>query len=1181
MFLLRAADMLYTVFSNSFEVLRESLAVNLAADNKKDTGFVFKDTTVVVPSQAAGDMLRRFFADRTGVCAGLSFKTLGQWFIKFGRPLIGLGEAGTELEFLIWDICHSDLPERHPRLKKFLDGKTPAERFEFAMHCAAVFSRYATYRLDWVLRWMGKPPRAHAENDPRYAAEEAALNRHPDYAWQKDMWRELARRVTDMPEARELNDLFEIEDRMVRAWHEKREERVHIFMPFTVPPLVLPLIKQMAEDAESDIYLYVLNPSSEYWYEALPQAAFDWDYGSEDNAVYQYLRRNAASSRAMIERVWTFLNLEGGADFVGMEPETKPDDPVAVTHTRHFFDPVTERLQDLKLESPQDADAYFVDPGKDTFLKALQRSVLTLKTAQGEMPDPADGSVIVGRAPSLIREVEILVDWLQYIFRTQKDVTPADVLVVTPDIEGAAGVIEAVMNAQPESRKIAWTIADDRVSDRAMALETWKALVELLFSRADASDLEAWLEMPQAQKRWQMTADDLALIHAWLVAGGYRFGFSEAHIERLVSEGEADAADTDGSLTRALERLTAGLFFGESRERVFGDVRPAPGAERRWESVLENEELFARLTEVAALLETKRAKLAAMGEAADPEVLKNFFVSLTTELTDFTEDEEAAQAIRGSLETAARALEATMKGRPVNPRVFAKAATTHVADALFHRTGNGLTFAGMKEFRGLPYKVIAVVGLNRDSAFPGTNTAEEFDLMAPGTSAGMRARRGDRDSRSDNRNIFLDLFLAARRFFYVSYAEGFERTQLKPPSVVQEDFLRFAAAASGIRDVAGQVTVPAALTPTGRANFVTGKLKRWKTVNTAAGDALNAACAVNFRGEVPRFADARSVLTPEQNTVTVNDIAQYFTKPSDFVLRKFGVVLPDAGEAETVPLSPSDDGLGRYQALNAVRGPIAQGVSPVRLAAAEALDPLNGAPGVREWIRRGMIEQTAAFYAQIRDMRIVQEFPEETVEIPADWGLTYLKKLVLPALTLYENPDGGEPLAVLVAVSGSEVRRKLIESAMMNAFGRTFSLRVMYVMKGNAPHDAIAPGYFGTIPGMETPVCDTIARSLLSLYECLFTSVTVVADNNENGFSGGDAILWRGYEGSERLAAAERFSKPLDYLFAPDLYVGKKDKKKRKGDIPILVTALKTYADALVAAVKNEAGDVSGESHGN
>ena len=80
-----------------------------------------------------------------------------------------------------------------------------------------------------------------------------------------------------------------------------------------------------------------------------------------------------------------------------------------------------------------------------------------------------------------------------------------------------------------------------------------------------------------------------------------------------------------------------------------------------------------------------------------------------------------------------------MKGRPVNPRVFAKAATTHVADALFHRTGNGLTFAGMKEFRGLPYKVIAVVGLNRDSAFPGTNTAEEFDLMAPGTSAGMRA----------------------------------------------------------------------------------------------------------------------------------------------------------------------------------------------------------------------------------------------------------------------------------------------------------------------------------------------------------------------------------------------------------------------------------------------------------
>ena len=86
MFLLLAADMFYTVFSNSFEVLRESLAVNLAADNKKDTGFVFKDTTVVVPSQAAGDMLRRFSPIARACARGFPLKRSASGLLSSADP---------------------------------------------------------------------------------------------------------------------------------------------------------------------------------------------------------------------------------------------------------------------------------------------------------------------------------------------------------------------------------------------------------------------------------------------------------------------------------------------------------------------------------------------------------------------------------------------------------------------------------------------------------------------------------------------------------------------------------------------------------------------------------------------------------------------------------------------------------------------------------------------------------------------------------------------------------------------------------------------------------------------------------------------------------------------------------------------------------------------------------------
>ena len=72
----------------------------------------------------------------------------------------------------------------------------------------------------------------------------------------------------------------------------------------------------------------------------------------------------------------------------------------------------------------------------------------------------------------------------------------------------------------------------------------------------------------------------------------------------------------------------------------------------------------------------------------------------------------------------------------------------------------------MRQLRGLPYKVIVLWGLNEDSSFPGASHAEEFDLMK------RFPRRSDRDSRTDNRNIFLDLLLAARSKFLISYTEA-------------------------------------------------------------------------------------------------------------------------------------------------------------------------------------------------------------------------------------------------------------------------------------------------------------------------------------------------------------------------------------------------------------------------
>ncbi len=1172
--------MLHTVFSNSYEVLREALYINVKGDNKRRTTpeALFKDTEVVVPSQAAGDALRRFFADRDGICAGIAMKSIGQWFIKFGRPLIGMGEAGSELEFLLWKTMEAPgFVEDFPRLKAFLEKKTPAERYGFAMHVAAVFSRYSTYRLDWVLQWMGVKAESDFADDERARREKAALHAHPDYGWQKALWGAINRALYDLKAAEDLKNLARIEDKMTKAGAENRGETVHIFMPFMLPPLILPMLKKLAEGEfadEADVYLYLLNPSSEYWYESLPRGACDWKTESGAEPVLAYLRRNAASTRAVVERVYAFLNEEGAVPLVGAEPESDADDEAAVkiTPTTVVFDPVLQRLQDLKLSTEQETDAYYVMPGTDTFLRALQSAFLTLSLEPvREVKDVLDGSVVVCRAPGLIREVENLVDWLQSVFVSSPDLRPEDVLVVTPDVNAAAGVIEAVMSAQPRERQLPWTVVAPQASAVKLAVESWERLVKLLFSRGDRAALEAWLELPLVLKRWQMSAADLAVIHRWLEAGGYRFGFSDAHVAALCAKNPGEENDTDGTLAKAMERLTLSFLMEGDRPVVLGDVTPADGD--GWQDgVVENAPLFERFSVLAERLEAKRRELAAWGNAATPEAMKDFLASLAADFLDFSEAPEALSAIQLSLSAVTDAMELTLGSAvTVVPEVFAKSACAHVADIAQHRTPSGITFAGMADFRGLPFRVVAVLGLNRDSAFPGFNRTEEFDLMAAGRESGVTARRGDRDSRLDNRNIFFDLFTAARDKFFVSYSEGYEKGQEMPPSVVVEDFLAFLREATGDEAIAEKLTVRVPLTAMSRRNYapVEAGGRPWRNVDPALLKAVKAAEAENYSRPEAVFAQGAEALLAEETTVGADAVVKYFDGPDRFVLRRFGVSVDEdekKANADAVPseaLMASDDALAasvrkRREAASALAG-----VPQEELLRAAALDPKNGAPGLRE---TALATEIAGVYRAAEAYQTLQ--PAGAIEaktVPAACGLS----LRFPLQRLFKNPDGEtEPLAAVITFSKSERRRLRLLQCLRNACcpEDRFQLRLIAADAEEAePVVRDLPDYLVAGEGGAT-VAEDVANALLRLFAVLRQRASVVpGEIHRNEVRASAALLWRGEEDWIQSLEADNFTKALNKFFG-DADPEKKDKKKVETEDSTLAALLRA-AEALYNVV--------------
>ena len=95
----------------------------------------------------------------------------------------------------------------------------------------------------------------------------------------------------------------------------------------------------------------------------------------------------------------------------------------------------------------------------------------------------------------------------------------------------------------------------------------------------------------------------------------------------------------------------------------------------------------------------------------------------------------------------------------------------------------GVTFCAMLPMRGIPFQVVALIGMS-DGAFPRRSRPPGFDLIA------RNPRRGDRSLRDEDRYLFLEAILSARKYLYLSYiGQSIRDNSEMPPSVLVSEFL--------------------------------------------------------------------------------------------------------------------------------------------------------------------------------------------------------------------------------------------------------------------------------------------------------------------------------------------------------------------------------------------------------
>jgi exodeoxyribonuclease V gamma subunit len=293
----------------------------------------------------------------------------------------------------------------------------------------------------------------------------------------------------------------------------------------------------------------------------------------------------------------------------------------------------------------------------------------------------------------------------------------------------------------------------------------------------------AVLDEPAVQRRFGFAEGDLDTVHAWVREAQIRWGVDGEH------RASFDLPATHEHTWRfGLDRLLLGYALPGGNERLFANVLPYDEIEGSLGTVLGAFQSFAE--EAIGL----RTKLTGM------KPLANWVELLRGLLARFFDPDEERQLELDAIETAIAALESETRAaqytQPVPLAVLKSALRERLEIPGRAFLSGGVTFCAMVPMRSLPFEIVCMIGMN-DRAFPRTRRPLGFDLLA------NDFRKGDRSRRDDDRYLFLESVLSARRCLYVSYTgRDIREDTVIPPSVLVSELLDYVA--RGFRSADGR-----------------------------------------------------------------------------------------------------------------------------------------------------------------------------------------------------------------------------------------------------------------------------------------------------------------------------------------------------------------------------------------
>lgn len=702
--------------SNSLERLAELFRENLPPPEND----VFTPVYAVVPNSGMAFFLERTLArkDHLGIAANIECAFL-QKFIseQIGNslpPEKAKAYADSSVAWspavLSWrlDALFAREPEKFPFWRDYWQrkGKDDAElRHLLSCELAGIFDRYHTHRLEELAKWRKgqKPP-------------------FPEQAAQAELFRALCEEV---PAPEKFYDEF-LNSKC--AHPEKLPKKIGVFGIGAMQEFYLQCLKKLSE--VSEVFLFCPSPCRIYW----------GDFKS---------RREMAKAPDALEKFEDLALNNIVLSDLG-------------SSGRKFLNRLLQN--DLFSGDPDE----YVEPGNDTVLHLFQTDILD-GAARGEddrVPVAEnDRSILVNNAPSARRELETLHDQLAELFYssqdTEKALRPEDVIVMFPDINKAAPLIESVFSNGPFDGKFA--ICDRSTVGQSPLIECFGKLLALPRSRCTSQEVLAFLDFPCIHRKLGLDSETLPALSrlavrariCWGLSGAERMKFRENDYEEFSWQDGIDRVLTEFARGETMDDL----FSGQETEGVDSDCA----------------EDFGKLAEFVQNLREWKQELIKPRTA---EKWREFLCAWADIFFDASDPEVLPElgALRKAVDAVADSAKKAGFEEGIAPAVFLSRFNAEVSapGGRQYFLRDKITFCSLVPLRAIPARVVAVLSLNEQD-FPPSDRHQNFDLLStplPGESS--RAEEG--------KYLLLEALMAAKEHLILSYV-GKDDSRDTEPSV--------------------------------------------------------------------------------------------------------------------------------------------------------------------------------------------------------------------------------------------------------------------------------------------------------------------------------------------------------------------------------------------------------------